>query len=139
MELILSLIYNQRRYVCFGICTPENLFLESTNRCSHKSFVLAVEGCCFVNGTLHCIQDYGSSGCHVADKVGSLCFTRFLMILDHSWFSGLNTVAIIFNRGCGGKYLLPWIYSIMVNHRHYIISQEPKNQQLLTTLHKVKR
>ncbi|RID73238.1 hypothetical protein BRARA_B00400 [Brassica rapa] len=40
-------------------------------------------------------------------------------------------------RGCGGKYLLPWIYSIMVNHRHYIISQEPKNQQLLTTLHKI--
>ncbi|CAN6839014.1 unnamed protein product [Brassica oleracea] len=39
-------------------------------------------------------------------------------------------------RGCGGKYLLPWIYSIMVNHSHYIISQEPKIQQLLTTLHK---
>ncbi|KAL0874585.1 hypothetical protein Bca101_024290 [Brassica carinata] len=42
-----------------------------------------------------------------------------------------------FNRGRGGKYLLPWIYSIMVNHRHYIMSQEPKNQQLLTTLHKI--
>ena len=26
----------------------------------------------------------------------------------------------------------------MVNHRHYIMSQEPKNQQLLNTLHKVR-
>uniref|UniRef100_M4EKL0 Uncharacterized protein n=1 Tax=Brassica campestris TaxID=3711 RepID=M4EKL0_BRACM len=26
---------------------------------------------------------------------------------------------------------------IMVNHRHYIMSQEPKNQQLLNTLHKI--
>ncbi|WZY75676.1 hypothetical protein YC2023_022060 [Brassica napus] len=41
--------------------------------------------------------------------------------------------------GCGGKYLLPWIYSIMVNHRHYIMSQEPKEQQLLTTLHKINK
>ncbi|CAN6847408.1 unnamed protein product [Brassica oleracea] len=38
-------------------------------------------------------------------------------------------------RGCGGKYLLPWMYSIMVNHSHYIISQEPKNQQLLSAYH----
>ncbi|KAL0728294.1 hypothetical protein Bca4012_024387 [Brassica carinata] len=46
-------------------------------------------------------------------------------------------VAMWQTRGRGGKYLLPWIYSIMVNHRHYIMSQEPKNQQLLTTLHKI--
>ncbi|XP_056858817.1 uncharacterized protein LOC108822120 [Raphanus sativus] len=46
-------------------------------------------------------------------------------------------VAMWQTRGCGGKYLLPWIYSIMVNHRHYIMSQEAKNQQLLTTLHKI--
>ncbi|KAL0888137.1 hypothetical protein Bca101_012120 [Brassica carinata] len=35
------------------------------------------------------------------------------------------------------RYLLPWIYSIMVNHSHYIMSQEPKNQQLLITLQKI--
>ncbi|KAJ0230653.1 hypothetical protein HA466_0305260 [Hirschfeldia incana] len=46
-------------------------------------------------------------------------------------------VAMWQTRGCGGKYLLPWIYSIMVNHRHYIMSQESKNQQLLTTLQKI--
>ncbi|KAJ0243281.1 hypothetical protein HA466_0193610 [Hirschfeldia incana] len=40
-------------------------------------------------------------------------------------------------RGCGGRYLLPWIYSIMINHSHYIMSQEPKNQQLLNTLQKI--
>ncbi|KAG5409147.1 hypothetical protein IGI04_005466 [Brassica rapa subsp. trilocularis] len=27
----------------------------------------------------------------------------------------------------------------MVNHRHYIMSQEPKEQQLLTTLHKINK
>ncbi|CDY61661.1 BnaCnng38220D [Brassica napus] len=46
-------------------------------------------------------------------------------------------VAMWQTRGCGGKYFLPWIYSIIVNHRHYIMSQEPKNQQLLNTLHKI--
>ncbi|KAF8084213.1 hypothetical protein N665_0729s0025 [Sinapis alba] len=46
-------------------------------------------------------------------------------------------VAMWQTRGRGGKYLLPWIYSIMVNHSHYIMSQESKSQQLLTTLHKI--
>ncbi|XP_018446520.1 uncharacterized protein LOC108818137 [Raphanus sativus] len=46
-------------------------------------------------------------------------------------------VAMWQTRGCGGRYLLPWIYSILVNHSHYIMSQEPKNQQLLNTLQKI--
>ncbi|EOA20202.1 hypothetical protein CARUB_v10000497mg [Capsella rubella] len=46
-------------------------------------------------------------------------------------------VAMWQTRGCGGRNLLPWIYSIMVNHSHYIMSQEPKNQQLLNTLLKI--
>ncbi|XP_010491846.1 PREDICTED: WD repeat-containing protein 43 isoform X2 [Camelina sativa] len=46
-------------------------------------------------------------------------------------------VAMWQTRACGGRHLLPWIYSIMVNHSHYIMSQEPKNQQLLNTLLKI--
>ncbi|CAE6095873.1 unnamed protein product [Arabidopsis arenosa] len=46
-------------------------------------------------------------------------------------------VAMWQTRACGGRHLVPWIYSIMVNHSHYIMSQEPKNQQLLNTLLKI--
>lgn len=40
------------------------------------------------------------------------------------------------SRSCSGKYVLPWIYSILVNHSDYIISQEPVTQ-LLETLNKL--
>ncbi|KAL1202262.1 hypothetical protein V5N11_018213 [Cardamine amara subsp. amara] len=46
-------------------------------------------------------------------------------------------IAMWQTRACGGKHLLPWIYSIMVNHSYYIMSQEPKSEQLLNTLHKI--
>ncbi|ESQ41077.1 hypothetical protein EUTSA_v10012983mg [Eutrema salsugineum] len=53
-------------------------------------------------------------------------------------FKTLEALVLMWQtRGCGGKYLLPWIYSIMVNHSHYIMSQEPKKQQLLNTLHNI--
>ncbi|CAL5393384.1 unnamed protein product [Camellia sinensis] len=40
------------------------------------------------------------------------------------------------SRSCSGKYVLPWIYCILVNHSDYIISQEPVTQ-LLETLNKL--
>uniref|UniRef100_A0A1J3IBK1 WD repeat-containing protein 43 n=1 Tax=Noccaea caerulescens TaxID=107243 RepID=A0A1J3IBK1_NOCCA len=53
-------------------------------------------------------------------------------------FKTLEALVLMWQtRGCGGKHILPWIYSIMVNHSHYIMSQEPKNQQLLNTLLKI--
>ncbi|CAA7039732.1 unnamed protein product [Microthlaspi erraticum] len=53
-------------------------------------------------------------------------------------FKTLEALVLMWQtRGCGGKHLLPWIYSIMVNHSHYIMSQEPKDQQLLNTLLKI--
>ncbi|CAN8299241.1 unnamed protein product [Cochlearia groenlandica] len=53
-------------------------------------------------------------------------------------FKTLEALVLMWQtRGCGGKHLLPWIYSIMVNHSYYIMSQEPQNQQLLNTLHKI--
>ncbi|AED91651.1 unnamed protein product [Arabidopsis thaliana] len=53
-------------------------------------------------------------------------------------FKTLEALAAMWQtRACGGRHLLPWIYSIMVNHSHYIMSQEPKNQQLLNTLVKI--
>lgn len=61
------------------------------------------------------------------------------MIMIHTMFGDLVLIQLhLLNRGCGGRYLLPWIYSIMVNHSHYIMSQEPKNHQLLDTLLKVR-
>lgn len=42
-------------------------------------------------------------------------------------FKTLEALAAMWQtRACGGRHLLPWIYSIMVNHSHYIMSQEPK-------------
>lgn len=53
-------------------------------------------------------------------------------------FKTLEALAAMWQtRACGGRHLLPWIYSIMVNHSHYIMSQEPKIQQLLNTLVKI--
>ncbi|CAH8322090.1 unnamed protein product [Eruca vesicaria subsp. sativa] len=53
-------------------------------------------------------------------------------------FKTLEALASMWQtRGCGGRYLLPWIYSIMVTHSHYIMSREPKNHQLLSILHKI--
>ncbi|KAL2921240.1 WD repeat-containing protein 43 [Bienertia sinuspersici] len=31
------------------------------------------------------------------------------------------------SRSCSGKYVLPWIYNILVRHGHQILSQEPEN------------
>ncbi|KAG7601902.1 putative transcription factor WD40-like family [Arabidopsis thaliana] len=53
-------------------------------------------------------------------------------------FKTLEALAAMWQtRACGGRHLLPWIYSIMVNHSHYIMSQEPKDQQLHNTLVKI--
>ncbi|GAB4850842.1 hypothetical protein Ancab_030143 [Ancistrocladus abbreviatus] len=39
-------------------------------------------------------------------------------------------VTIWQSRSCGGRYVLPWIYSLLVNHRHEIISEDNKNADL---------
>ena len=44
---------------------------------------------------------------------------------------------VFFNRSCSGNYVLPWIYTILVNHSQHIVSQEPVTQ-LLDSLHQVK-
>lgn len=41
-----------------------------------------------------------------------------------------------FNRSCCGKYILPWICCVLVNHSEFVISQEPVTQ-LLDSLYKV--
>ncbi|RVW39997.1 hypothetical protein CK203_088955 [Vitis vinifera] len=38
------------------------------------------------------------------------------------------------SRSCSGSYVLPWIYTILVNHSQHIVSQEPVIQ-LLDSLH----
>ncbi|XP_043709859.1 WD repeat-containing protein 43 [Telopea speciosissima] len=40
------------------------------------------------------------------------------------------------SRSGSGKYVLPWICSILVNHSRYVISQEPANQ-MLNSLYKM--
>ncbi|KAB1213921.1 WD repeat-containing protein 43 [Morella rubra] len=34
------------------------------------------------------------------------------------------------SRTCSGKYVLPWIYHILLNHSHHVMSQEPATQML---------
>lgn len=34
------------------------------------------------------------------------------------------------SRTCSGKYVLPWIYHILVNHGHHVMCQEPASQML---------
>ncbi|VVB14046.1 unnamed protein product [Arabis nemorensis] len=64
--------------------------------------------------------------------------TAVLSMAPSTAFKTLEALVLMWQtRGCGGKCLLPWIYSIMVNHSHYIMSQEPKNHQLLDTLLKI--
>ncbi|XVE65571.1 hypothetical protein DITRI_Ditri08aG0010400 [Diplodiscus trichospermus] len=41
-----------------------------------------------------------------------------------------NLVRLWQSRSCSGKYVLPWIYSILVNHGHVIMSQESPTQML---------
>ncbi|XAR57036.1 hypothetical protein NMG60_11025037 [Bertholletia excelsa] len=43
-------------------------------------------------------------------------------------------VALWQSRSYSGKYILPWVSCILVNHSNYIVSQEP---QLLDSLHKI--
>lgn len=45
-------------------------------------------------------------------------------------------VAIWQTRSGSGNYVLPWIYSILVNHSHYVMSEEPETQ-VLSSLFKV--
>ncbi|PRQ39316.1 putative transcription factor WD40-like family [Rosa chinensis] len=45
-------------------------------------------------------------------------------------------VAIWQTRSSSGNYVLPWIYSILVNHSHYVMSEEPETQ-VLSSLFKV--
>ncbi|XP_010247963.1 PREDICTED: WD repeat-containing protein 43 isoform X2 [Nelumbo nucifera] len=47
-----------------------------------------------------------------------------------------SLVAMWKSRSGIGKYVLPWIYSILVNYGHYVMSQEPSNQ-LLDFLYKM--
>lgn len=50
--------------------------------------------------------------------------------------NALNTIDVhdyVLNRSSVGKYALPWIYSILVNHGHYVISQEHVTQVLWGT------
>ena len=46
-------------------------------------------------------------------SIGSLSFNLWLMIMVEiiSWCSG--SCNFFLNRGCGGRHLLPWIYSII--------------------------
>ncbi|KAJ9154544.1 hypothetical protein P3X46_027864 [Hevea brasiliensis] len=41
------------------------------------------------------------------------------------------------SRSCSGKYVLPWIYCILVNHGHYIMAQEKPDAQMLNSLLKI--
>ncbi|PQQ21460.1 uncharacterized protein Pyn_04627 [Prunus yedoensis var. nudiflora] len=43
-------------------------------------------------------------------------------------------VAMWQTRSSSGNYVLPWIYSILVNHSHHIMSQEPETQMLSSLL-----
>lgn len=43
-------------------------------------------------------------------------------------------VAMWQTRSSSGNYVLPWIYSILVNHSHQIMSQEPETQMLSSLL-----
>ncbi|XP_050373548.1 uncharacterized protein LOC126791178 [Argentina anserina] len=45
-------------------------------------------------------------------------------------------VAVWQTRSSSGNYVLPWIYSILVNHSHYVMSEEPETQ-VLSSLFKV--
>ncbi|XP_004302893.1 PREDICTED: WD repeat-containing protein 43 [Fragaria vesca subsp. vesca] len=45
-------------------------------------------------------------------------------------------VAIWQTRSSSGNYVLPWIYCILVNHSHYVMSEEPQTQ-VLSSLFKV--
>lgn len=55
---------------------------------------------------------------------------------DKSPAFGLNFL-VSFNRSCTGKNVLPWIYSILINHSCHLISEEPVTQTL-NSLIKVK-
>ncbi|XP_010528816.1 PREDICTED: WD repeat-containing protein 43 isoform X2 [Tarenaya hassleriana] len=46
-------------------------------------------------------------------------------------------VALWQTRAGSGSHLLPWIYNILMNHSHHIISEELKNHRLLDTLLKI--
>lgn len=53
-------------------------------------------------------------------------------------YKSLETlVALWHSRSYSGERILPWIYSILVNHSQYIMSQEPKNHQMLSSLIKI--
>ncbi|XP_050216560.1 uncharacterized protein LOC126667597 [Mercurialis annua] len=41
------------------------------------------------------------------------------------------------SRSCSGKYVLPWIYSILVNHGHHIMAQDRSETQMLNSLFKL--
>ncbi|PON61971.1 WD repeat containing protein [Parasponia andersonii] len=45
---------------------------------------------------------------------------KLLGVLVAMWQSG----------SCSGKYVMPWIYSILVNHGRHVVSQEPVTQTL---------
>ncbi|XP_062076571.1 uncharacterized protein LOC133781549 isoform X2 [Humulus lupulus] len=63
----------------------------------------------------------------VLSKVpGDAC--KLLGVLMALWQSG----------SCSGKYVMPWIYSILVNHNHHVSSQEPVTQ-MLNSLFKVSK
>ncbi|PON88221.1 WD repeat containing protein [Trema orientale] len=55
----------------------------------------------------------------VLSKVPSDAY-KLLGVLVAMWQSG----------SCSGKYVMPWIYSILVNHSHHVVSQEPVTQTL---------
>ncbi|KAF4350692.1 hypothetical protein F8388_003413 [Cannabis sativa] len=57
---------------------------------------------------------------------GDAC--KLLGVLMALWQSG----------SCSGKYVMPWIYSILVNHSHHLSSQEPVTQ-MLKSLFKVSK
>ncbi|GAV64178.1 WD40 domain-containing protein/Utp12 domain-containing protein [Cephalotus follicularis] len=42
------------------------------------------------------------------------------------------------SRSCSGKFILPWINSILVNHSHYVKSQESATQ-ILNSLHQISK
>ncbi|KAJ4844980.1 hypothetical protein Tsubulata_011714 [Turnera subulata] len=48
-----------------------------------------------------------------------------------------DLVGVWQSRSCTGKNVLPWIYSILVNHNSYIMAQEKTDMQMLNSLLKI--
>lgn len=60
----------------------------------------------------------------------SLCILFTLLNGKAYTLNSLNICKSLFNRSSSGKYILPWIYSILVNHAHNVIAEESDTLKL---------